>query len=101
MTDIDRYLVDDDAYSNLLQNDLRRPGRTIREGDRFGYDYAIRSRRSPGAVLAEYRSDRFRFDLCAELGAAAVRRRGFYEKELFPGRSPTDLRARSVSPRGG
>jgi len=85
VTDIDRYLVDDDTYSNLLQNDLRHPDRTIREGDRFGYDYAIRSREIRARFCAEYRSDRFRFDLCAELGAAAVRRRGFYEKELFPG----------------
>ena len=84
VTDIDRYLVDADTYSNLLQNDLRHPDRTIREGDRFGYDYAIRSREIRARFCAEYRSDRFRFDLCAELGAA-VRRRGGHEKELFPG----------------
>ena len=32
ITDIDQYLVDDDTYGNLLQNDLRHPGRTVREG---------------------------------------------------------------------
>ena len=31
ITDIDQYLVDDDTYGNLLQNDLRHPGRTVRE----------------------------------------------------------------------
>ena len=41
VTDIDRFLIDDDTYGNLLQNDLRHPGRTVREGDRFGYDYAL------------------------------------------------------------
>lgn len=30
-------------------------------------------------------SDRFRADLVLSLGAAAVCRRGYYEKELFPG----------------
>ena len=45
LTDIDRYLIDDDTYSNLLQNDLRHPDREIREGDRFGYDYALLMRR--------------------------------------------------------
>ena len=46
ITDIDQYLVDDDTYSNLLQNDLRRPDRTIRKGGRFGYDYALTTRRA-------------------------------------------------------
>ena len=31
LTDIDQYLVDDDTYSNLLQNDLRHPDRRIGE----------------------------------------------------------------------
>ena len=39
--DIDQYLVDDDTYGNLLQNNLRNPDRRIGEGDRFGYDYAL------------------------------------------------------------
>lgn len=85
ITDIDQYLVDDDTYSNLLQNDLRRPDRTIRKGGRFGYDYALTTRRADARLHAEYRSDRFRADLVLSLGAAAVCRRGYYEKELFPG----------------
>lgn len=55
ITDIDQYLVDDDTYSNLLQNDLRRPGRTIRKGGRFGYDYALTTRRADARLHAEYR----------------------------------------------
>ena len=85
VTDIDRFLVDDDTYSNLLQNDLRHPDRTIREGGRFGYDYALTVRTASVRVQADYRSDRFRADLSAELGSGAVSRRGYYEKELFPG----------------
>ena len=85
ITDIDQYLVDDDTYSNLLQNDLRRPDRTIRKGGRVGYDYALTTRRADARLHAEYRSDRFRADLVLSLGAAAVCRRGYYEKELFPG----------------
>lgn len=85
ITDIDQYLVDDDTYSNLLENDLRHPGRTIRKGGRFGYDYALTTRRADARLHAEYRSDRFRADLVLSLGAAAVCRRGYYEKELFPG----------------
>ena len=85
VTDIDRFLVDDDTYSNLLQNDLRHPDRTIREGGRFGYDYALTVRTASVRVQADYRSDRFRADLSAELGSGTVSRRGYYEKELFPG----------------
>lgn len=78
-------MVGDDTYSNLLENDLRHPGRTIRKGGRFGYDYALTTRRADARLHAEYRSDRFRADLVLSLGAAAVCRRGYYEKELFPG----------------
>lgn len=85
VTDIDRFLIDDDTYSNKLQNDLRHPGRTIREGDRFGYDYALTLRGAALRLQADYRSDRFRADLSAVLGSDAVSRRGYYEKELFPG----------------
>lgn len=85
LTDIDQYLVDDDTYGNLLQNDLRHPDRRISAGDRFGYDYRMSHRRASLLLQAEYRSDRLRADLSVELGDDAVVRRGYYEKELFPG----------------
>ncbi|WP_295937629.1 TonB-dependent receptor [uncultured Alistipes sp.] len=85
ITDIDQYLVDDATYGNMLQNDLRHPDRTIRRGDRFAYDYALSTRRADLRLVAEYRADRLRADLALSLGDAAIRRRGYYEKELFPG----------------
>lgn len=85
LTDIDQYIVDDDTYGNLLQNDLRHPDRRIGEGDRFGYDYSLTHRGGSLLVQAEYRADRLRADVSAELGDEAVVRRGHYEKELFPG----------------
>lgn len=85
IVDIDQYLVDDDTYGNRLQNDLRHPGRVVREGDRFGYDYTLTVRELRVRLRAEYRSDRFRADLAAMFGDAVVCRRGHYEKELFPG----------------
>lgn len=85
LTDIDQYLVDDDTYGNLLQNDLRHPDRRISTGDRFGYDYLLTRRHVSLLLQAEYRSDRLRADFSAEVGDDAVLRRGYYEKELFPG----------------
>lgn len=85
LTDIDQYLVDDDTYGNLLQNDLRRPDRRVGRGDRFGYDYALREREAGASVQALYRADRFRFDAGVVVRDAVVSRFGHYEKELFPG----------------
>lgn len=85
LTDIDQYLVDDDTYGTLLQNDLRHPDRRILTGDRFGYDYRLSHRHVSLLLQAEYRSDRLRADLTAEVGDDVVQRRGYYEKELFPG----------------
>lgn len=85
LTDIDQYLIDDDTYGSLLQNDLRRPDRKIRRGDRFGYDYSLVVRDAGVRLCAEYRSDRLRVDGAVSLGDAVAYRTGHYEKELFAG----------------
>ncbi len=99
IADIDQYLVDDDTYGNLLQNDLRHPGRLVTEGGRFGYDYTLTTRRAGGRLRAEYRADRLRADLDLTLETASVHRNGHYEKELFPGsRSCGPSRRMTFSP---
>ena len=85
LIDIDRFVIDDDTYSNRYQNDLRNPSRTIREGDRFAYDYALTSAQAAAWLRAEHRSDRLQAGIGAELGTDRRWREGFYEKELFPG----------------
>lgn len=85
VVDIDQFLVDDDTYGTLLQNDLRHPDRTIREGDRFCYDYSLTTRSALVLFQADYRSDRFRGDVSLVFGSSGISRRGHYEKELFPG----------------
>lgn len=84
-TDIDQYLVDDDTYGNLLQNDLRHPNRRIGVGDRFGYDYALTTLDAGLRMQIQYRADRFRCDAGTEIRESSVRRRGYFEKELFSG----------------
>lgn len=85
VVDTDQYLVDDDTYGNMLQNDLRHPDRKIAVGDRFGYDYALTVQDAGVHLGLEYRADRFRADLSASLREATVSRYGYCEKELFPG----------------
>lgn len=83
--DIDQYLVDDDTYGNLLQNNLRDPDRRIGEGDRFGYDYSLCESELRAYVQAAWHSDCFRAGAAAGFGSALRYRNGHYEKELFPG----------------
>lgn len=85
LLDTDYYLIDDDSYGNLLQNNLRDPDRRVGVGDRFGYDYALTQYEAGATVQTTYRADRFRLDIGAELTEHSLRRRGYYEKELFPG----------------
>ena len=85
LIDIDYYLIDDDSYTDSRQNDLRNPDRSIREGDRFGYDYALRRRQGSLWATADYSSGHFDIGFAARLGGEAVDRHGYYEKELFPG----------------
>lgn len=95
--DRDYYLIDDGVYGNKLQNDLRHPDRIIREGDRFGYDYDLRRNEIGAGGSLEYRADRLRAFIAAEVGAASVFRRGHYEKELSPAINPSENRGRCIS----
>lgn len=85
LLDIDYYLIDDDTYSNNLQNDLRHPNREIKAGDRFSYDYALVETSLMADVGVRYHADRWRIDLSAALGGSSVCREGYFEKEIFPG----------------
>jgi len=85
LTDIDHFLLDDATYSNRLQNDLRHPDRTVGEGGRFGYDYRLVRCEAAAEGVVRYRSDRWTAAFGASIGRSVVRRRGFYEKELFAG----------------
>lgn len=85
LVDRDYFLVDDDSFGNRLQNDLRHPDRRVCRGDRFGYDYALVHEAAGVELQAEYRADCFRCDLGGELTQRRLYRRGYCEKELFPG----------------
>lgn len=83
LLDIDYFLLDDATYSNALQNNMHAPDRRVGVGDRFGYDYALAEQRCGCALLYRYHTPRLNVEVGAEVGYAAVRRRGYYRKELF------------------
>ena len=81
--DLDYFLLDDDSFGNSLQNNLATPNRRIEEGDRFGYDYAIRRHEISAFADYCYSTENFNLDVAAKLGCCDISRHGFYRKELF------------------
>ena len=96
--DIDYFLLDDQTYSNARQNDLSRPNRKVKNGDRFGYDYALTSLTSMAFVTAHYNTDRLHISGSAEIGYSDVVRCGYYRKELFASNSLGRSRRVSFAP---
>ncbi len=97
--DIDYYLIDDESFSNNLQNDVRHPNRSVGEGDRYGYDYALTRSEIGINGGVEWRNDRLRFDCGVAVGEASIYRYGYFEKELFSGsRSYGRSRAERFTP---
>lgn len=87
LTDIDQYLVDDEYYGDKLLNNLRDPDREVREGDRYGYDYALHYRNGEAWLLLRMRNRAGRLYGYGgvQAGWVSIRREGYYEKESFPG----------------
>jgi hypothetical protein len=83
--DIDQYLLDDEYYGDLYQNDMRNPDRAVFEGQRFGYSYRMRSTTLKAWGAVDYRTLRWSAFVAAEAGKIAFQREGLYEKEMFPG----------------
>lgn len=81
--DLDYFLLDDDTFSTSLQNNLATPNRIIEEGDKFGYDYAIRKQNIWAFATYQYSTERLNLDISAKAGYCDISRRGFYRKELF------------------
>lgn len=83
--DIDQYLYEDEIYGDRTLNNVREPYRKVSEGDVFGYDYDVLALQYEGAVRAAYDAEGFTLSGTAGFGYTAFRRRGRYEKELYPG----------------
>ena len=83
IVDLDYFLLDDDTFGNSLQNNLNNPNRRIREGDHYGYDYAIRESSISLFGTYLYSTEKTDIDIAASVGYCDTSRRGFYRKELF------------------
>lgn len=83
--DIDQYLLDDEYYGGMYQNNMQNPDRPIFEGEKFGYNYRMRSNNVKAWGVAEYKTAAWNVFAGIEAGTVDLQREGFYEKELFPG----------------
>ncbi|MDR0954984.1 MAG: hypothetical protein LBM20_06360 [Rikenellaceae bacterium] len=83
-TDIDQYLLDDEQYGAMYQNDIRNPDRPVFAGQRFGYDYRMRSQNLRAWGAARYNSAEWEVFGGIEVGLTEIQREGRYEKEMFP-----------------
>ena len=83
IVDLDYFLLDDDSFSNSLQNNLDNPNRRIEEGARYGYDYAISEKNISAFATYCYSAEQLNIEIAAKAGYADISRRGFYRKELF------------------
>lgn len=83
--DVDYYLIDDATYSNHLHNNLLTPNRKVVEGDRFGYDYRLSRLLATLYGVASWSYGNGVVDAALTVSTETTQRRGFFEKELFPG----------------
>ncbi len=83
--DIDQYLLDDEYYGEKLANDVRNPGRPIYTDGIFGYHYKTYGEKVRGYLYGERAFDRWRISAQAQATSLSFRRRGLYEKEMYPG----------------
>lgn len=96
--DIDSYLIGDEIWGGLYENDVRTSGRTVGEGDRFGFEYSMTETHLRGYASAGYETGRFRMFVSAVLSRTFYRRRGRYEKETLPGTLSFGPSRRAVFP---
>ncbi|MCF8238242.1 MAG: TonB-dependent receptor plug domain-containing protein [Saprospiraceae bacterium] len=83
--DIDRFAEFDFPNNpEVLQNDLDRPNHLVREGDKFGYDYQIRSQNYQGWAQANFTGSRMDGFIGAELGMTSFYRLGNTHNGRFP-----------------
>lgn len=83
--DLDYYLVDDATQYNGTKNNLQGDNLVVKEGDIFGYNYALRGLKTEIFGRADWEYSDMRFALSANIGSERIWRKGFFEKELYRG----------------
>jgi hypothetical protein len=72
----------------VLQNDLNRPNRILKQGDAFGYDYLVHSLLTKGWLQIITTGRKFDHFSAAEISYTNYQREGLVTNGLFPDNSP-------------
>lgn len=83
--DIDRFATFDSlASSDFAQNDLDRPNRILKEGDRFGYDYKTHTRDARLFLQNLWQTNKFDYFIGGNIGVRKLWRDGAVRNGRFP-----------------
>lgn len=94
LLDIDYFIRDDATYGTQYRNNLLGDDLLVGRGEHYGYDYRLTRTGLWLYGAARWSYEGFDFDVAANLAYVAVRRCGYFEKELF-----ADFRSLGRSPR--
>lgn len=96
--DINQYAEQDFADSlNFIQNDVNRPNRILKEGDRFGYDYDASMFRSNFWTQGQWKFDKVDLFAAAEISQTSYYRTGNVKNGLFQDNSFGDSEKQKFS----
>lgn len=73
--------------NDVIQNDLNRPNRIVKEGDRYGYDYDININKAAAWAQGVFKFKQVDFFAAAELSNTSFYRTGNVKSGLFPNNS--------------
>jgi hypothetical protein len=94
--DINQYAEQDFADSlNFIQNDVNRPNRILKEGDKFGYDYTASISRTQGWAQGQWKLNKVDVFAAVELSQTSFVRTGNVKNGLFQDNSFGDSEKQS------
>ena len=85
--DVDFFAEDDVdvVVGDLAQSDLQNRNRVALEGERYKYNYSLKSIAADGFAQLQFAHKRFDFFFAARIGQTGYQRFGLYENGHFPG----------------
>lgn len=85
--DVDPFASDLNVDPGAVQNDLNNPNRVVTVGDRFRYNFEIRSNTIGGFAQAQFKYKKVDFFLGASVKNTTYQREGLYRNGGFPNNS--------------
>ncbi|PTX60186.1 TonB-dependent receptor-like protein [Kordia periserrulae] len=85
--DVDPFASDLANEPGAVQNDLNNPNRIVTEGDRFRYNFEIRSNTIGGFAQAQFKYRKVDFFLAGSVKNTTYQREGLYRNGGFPNNS--------------